>query len=334
MDLDEIRKNYKRKRGEYVENKGKGYSRHSSSAYNNITDMSESSDISVAFIANDNFYFCFGETGQKLKIPMSSFTDKDGKLLTAESIIEKVDSFIISLSCKSSEGLSVYEYCRSTTSLLKSSDKIFIFYNPVVKSYLNALDVLNEYGGSIYLRIMSEIQIAGLGACVGNAYKEGIHSYKYRNRVMDLETGDGVIEIKECRTSSSYITPTIKDIIKGTIVLFGVLEGSIKDMLLLSMTSFNLKFVVYENERVRDVISVIDKDTTLPTRKSIDLYLESNHRVEIEMDDMAVTSDISQYFDQISCVEVYATEVIIISGKKENMDKSISLSTLIRTFPR
>lgn len=334
MDLDELRNNYKRKLGEYVENIDKVYSHHSSSAYNNITDMSESSDISVAFVANDNFYFCFGETGQKLKIPMSSFTDKDGKLLTAEGILEKIDSFLISLSIKSSEGLSVYEYCRSTTSLLKSSDIIFIFYNPVVKSYLNALDVLNEYGGSIYMRLMSEIQIAGFGAVVGYANNEGDHSYRYRNRVMDLETGYGIIEIKECRKSSSYITPSIKDIIKGTIVLIGVLEGSIKDMILLSMTSFNLKFVIYENERVRDVKLVIDKDTTLPIRKSIDLYLESNQRVEIEMDDMAVTSDISQYFDQISCVEVYATEDIIISGKKENKDVSISLSTLIRSRPR
>ena len=334
MDLDKLRNNYKAKRRESNKSIDSQCVKDSASAHNKIADMSETSDISVAFISNSNFYFCFGETGQKLKIPMSYFIDNEGYLLSVDRIVDKIDSMQISASNRTSEDLSVYNFGKSFPSILKSADRIFILYTPNIQSWLNAMDMFEDYRDIVPSRLISESNIAAFGAVVKNANRETNHKYEYRDCRLDVNTGDGVIEIGDSIKPFEYVVPSIKDIIKGCVIQSKIIDGSIREVLFLSATSFNLNIVVYENELVRDVKLGIVKNVTLPTRRIIDLYLESNQKVVVEIDNIVVTTDISQCFDVISYVQIDVTEDILIHGKKGKKNVSLSLSTLMHTCPR
>ena len=158
-----------------------------------------SNDISVAFIANDNLYFCFGETGQKLKIPMSSFKDGNGVDLTVEGIVNKVDSLKIAASNTVNKDCSVYKFCKTIPDIVGKSDRILILYTDSVESYLNALDIQERYRGIVYTRLIAEDQIGAVGFVAENAdcKEEQTIEYRFRNRITEVEIGYDLITIEK-----------------------------------------------------------------------------------------------------------------------------------------
>ena len=124
--------------------------------------------------------------------------------------------------------------------------------------------------------------------------------------------------------------PSINDIVKGSIIQFGILNGEIRNTLLLATTSFDLYLVVYENGVIRDSTGLLMKGTTIPTKKSPDFTIESNQNVILQIGDMRLTTSISKFFSEITEVWCEADHEILIKGKKDKRDVCIPLSTLIK----
>ncbi len=338
MNIDELRKNYRSKSKPSIKNSFEvNNSKGAASELNEmkVRDMSDSKDISIAFINNGYFYFCFGWNGQKIKIPMSSLIDKNKNSIDIQQLLEKIDCLSLPILKNKAKDCEIYEFCQSMPQLLKSAEKLFIIFSNELESYLNALKIQRLYPNVTKSRVLAESHIASLAAVAleASGVDEKLVEYHNGNKVVEIEIGDGVIEIKGFHVSSVYKCPLMADIIKGTILQYGILEGLIKDILLLDTVPYEIGIIFYENGKAPLKQIVVPQDTTIPIRLTVDYTIKSTQKIVIVVEEKIVTSDISQFFESITGFECWANHEIYIKGIKNEVDVVIPLSKLMYLCP-
>lgn len=326
MDLDNLRERIKKAK---IEPQIKSFKRDNwyEKSFNGVS--SENSDISVVFLLNDSLFFCFADFAKKIKIPLSRIGIESTRETNLELVVRKIDSLDLQDNSGEKENLANFNFCKDNVELLSKAEICILLYHDIT-SYLNCLRLVNNLDKIPIIRILPEDQIAASGANVlQSLLSEDLSvSYRYKNSLIEIELGDGVIYIVQNTQVRAYSMPSIKDLIKGCVVRIGVSKGWIKNVLTLFCTSFPIYLITKERDQVRDACIAIDTGQTIPTRAKVDVKIDPGQVLSIDMNGIVIASDISNYYDVVTEIEALENAYHII-GKKDNNIVQIPLHKLI-----
>ena len=308
MNLEELRKKY-------------GHTK-------NNRKITDSSDLSMVFLKDESLYFFLPEIGLKFKISLSRLGIVENKIDSLDVLFETIDTLQLPENTKV-QNFDAYRFCKDHVDLLSGAELCLLLYNNL-DGYLNCLKLAKDDFIN-HLCICDEAQIVSIGAVVLDSCASGeiSVSYRYRNKVVEMEIGEDVIEVKEILPVERYSSPKVKDLIKGLIFTMGVKMGWINQYVFLQCASFSLSFVIKEMGRVRNFITSISSIVTIPVRMDLNVRIEQNQKLSIEMEGQTIASDISDKFDIIDRIEVDVNYNYNIIGSKGSRKVSEPLFKLI-----
>lgn len=331
MDIDNLRKQFKEKKMKYSSSKNSFLDEKVNTMHieDNGCNQSDNSDISIVFLANEYLYFCIGATGQKFKIALSKIGITPEKINDINAVFNSIDNLHLPVSPINKDKLANIDFYNSKMELLSQADICLLLHHNK-ESYLNCLNIINNNINSRY-RICAEEQLSASGnlALDSLAIDESQVDYLYQNKLVKCIIGEGIIEIGDIIEINSYASPNIKDLIKGSVLLIGSCKGWLTDILILQCTSYTMSLFVKEKGKIRDVVSPICLNTTIPTREIVNIDIESNQTVSIEIDGLPIASNINHFYDKINEIQIDANNIYIFNGIKGNDAVSMPLSSLI-----
>ncbi len=342
MDIDELRKNLKNRKVKNDSRKFESSSKSTtgSQAYagrnseNNFEESSivfneDSEDLTIAYTKDDFIYVCVAETGQKIKISLSQYRGKD-----IQTILNQIASLNFTVKQDTSSDLPGYNFAKNHIQQLKEAHNVFILCPNNLKGYVRALEInsgVNAYRGTTArIVLLSHMGCEGKIAMLSLGSQEVLYDYNYKNCVVRVEYGDGVIEIKEDIPTKSYVIPSLYDIINGIITNSIVREGIIKDFLALDIFPVNMSINIKDRGKILYNEKLIGNDYTIPGRKSYEyLGIKDGQCIEILFNNKVVTKEFTPYFDKIEAIEYPLSNEPIFYVSKDGMRFSVSLYNII-----
>lgn len=150
---------------------------------------------------------------------------------------------------------------------LQSSDFIYFLCKPKTNSFKEALRFTGNYSQS---RLLKETELFMLGKLIYRKGKDvkGYFKIKYEDIELKVEADAGVIDIKE-ETKNNEISETDPNFtLLGFLLMMKIIHGYCHDLILLSTFPHDLKIRLSDSKGSLKVLTLIEKDTTIPTRKS------------------------------------------------------------------
>lgn len=170
---------------------------------------------------------------------------------------------------------------------LQSSDFTYFICKPKTNSFKEALKFTGNYSHS---RLLKETELFMLGKLI---FRKGIDAkgfYKitFEDIEIKVEAGVGVIEIKEEIKTDEITETDSKFTLLGILLMMQILQGFSKNLLLLTTFPHDLKIRLSDTKGSYKEIILIEKDTTVPTRKSE--YVSSGlwNSIDIFIDDTLI----------------------------------------------
>lgn len=157
-----------------------------------------------------------------------------------------------------------------------------ILYNDF-ESYKKAL-LLTNYIENTNIRLCHEIHYAAVGT-LNNFYNEYYLSYSYKKNNTNIEIGGGVLEIQgECAQENTIqiavenIDDYMYDILAGCNLLTKIIyhDKSIPDLVILDCIPFSISIGTLQNQTVRNYITIIEKNSTIPCCESREIYIDDS----------------------------------------------------------
>lgn len=161
-------------------------------------------------------------------------------------------------------------------------------------------------------------------------FAESFYSYDDMKTRFDVHYGswrcqceyeDEVCEIIYLTRSEKHkndIDTSDVDVTKGGLLLSRIISGNVQDVLLLDVMEYDLKIVITQNGVIRDVISLVDSSTTIPTRESVELPCDliCNANVSIYLGDKKLDLDFNRLLGIIPNEGIVNVETEIMADKK------------------
>ncbi|MBD5188794.1 MAG: hypothetical protein HDS95_00740 [Bacteroidales bacterium] len=280
-------------------------------------------DITVMVCSKDYIYFCFGGTGQKIRIPFERF----GKNPTIVQLNDAVDELKIPPMDKSGSPHPVYSYMLGSPAFIKNMELGIVLYSSNPKSYLKAMELSDKLKiGAFHIAHIGALGKYGLKCALCS--DEELLIYRFSDQRLDIEIGDGVFEIREHVKGYGHYEIDQKDVIKGILYRVGIWKGLITDLLLLEPTGMEIKFLLSDGARVIYEEVINDKNATSPFKKNMNFRISAGTTLIIKLNDVEVAKKRGND-SIIEWIEVLPDGNINMIINQDSRIKSLSLHNFI-----
>ena len=266
MNLDEIRQRKKSSSQKIKVEK-------SDISYNVKNDYNSSESLSYCYIKNNQLFCKLTSLNFLFSIELEKLKNTTVKDLYS----------LIRVQCLNNDN----KLHENNLTGLQSLDFIYFLCKPNTTSFKEALKYTGNYSHS---KLLKETELFMLGKLI---FKKGIDAkgfYKitFEDIEIKVEAGEGVIEIKEEIKTDEITETDSKFTLLGILLMMQILQGFSKNLLLLTTFPHDLKIRLSDTKGSYKEIILIEKDTTVPTRKSE--YVSSGlwNSIDIFIDDTLI----------------------------------------------
>ena len=240
-------------------------------------------DFSVAFIKGDLLTLCISGSGQVITMDLWTLRNSTIEQLEQKISANKLEQSIIE---KTTAGP---KFLMTNLSLLRDADDVILIPRSSARSMRAALKVCPIFNRYIILR---EVSLFGLGKVIRDSMTEKRLKLHYENRIIEIETGDGVIEIVDETACQDRHERDLKYMILGLLCQIKIWQGTLKDNLPLINLGHNLDLIVTEDEIIRDRVPLLTTNTTIPATSTKKLYVSTNQTVSLYLDDEILVKEL------------------------------------------
>lgn len=235
-----------------------------------------------------------------------------------------------------------------TDLLLKANEAHIILMPCNEKEFILSLGaqayITRIFEGRVRVRISSPAVMGAFWSAINsNRISASNFSFAFGSgddyRCCNMISGDGVYEVQQLLTSS-IIQPAdelsaLDRIARGCITQFLILEGNIKNVLLLGMLPCTMSLLLKENGRVIKIYDIIGESIAIPIRREEkDITISPGNTVSFLIGENELIEDlISEYgipYGSIDIsIESYADMNIILKIKASGRNYEINIGNLI-----
>lgn len=126
-----------------------------------------------------------------------------------------------------------------------------------------------------------------------------------------------IIDLTKSRKHKNDIDASDIDVMKGGLLISRIISGNIQDVLLHDVMEYDLKMIITKKGVIRDVISLIDSSTAIPTHKSVKLPYDliCNANLSLLLGDKKLDFDFNQLLAIVPNEGIVGVEAEIPVGK-------------------